>query len=196
MRLVDLLAVCFLFMGCGGGDDGAEADGDADADSDADSDTDADADALCALPSDARTLELDLLVDGNRVRTCTLYWRLNIRVCGEAADPLCESVSEACGACGGAIDRDCDLGDACEESSVRLATAGTYTVCVEAELVNGGIAFEECGEVTVGEEGITEPLAMDIDTGNVFPCVRDWVYDPEENMCCDDGQGYCAPPGF
>ena len=191
-----LLLVMLLAPACGGDDDGGPGtDGDADADADGDGDGDADGDAdACALPGDDGEVALDLLVDTLPVRTCVDgRWRLNVRVCGEATDPSCGSF--AGGPCGDAADRVL-LGDACESSTVTVPTAGHYTLCVEAELVNGSYTVEECTDIDVGPGGLAEPLSFDLDSEGQFPCNRDWAYDPDENMCCNLAVGYCAPPDF
>ena len=188
---------------CGGGDDDVAADGDADTDADTDADSDADGDGdgdgdadACALQGEAGQVELDLTVDGTPVRTCVSgRWRLNVRVCGDATDPACAS------AAGGACSDDAEallLGDACDRGPVTIPTAGHYTLCVEAELVNGFYAVEQCTDLDVGPEGVADPIALDIDTDGTFPCVRDWWYDPEQNMCCtrNAGGGFCAPPSY
>lgn len=203
MRLLLLLAASLLsFVACGDDDDDSEADGDADGDADADADTDADADGdadadadadeVCALPAERGQVEVDILVDGRRVNTCE-DWRLKLTACAAPEYPVCDhGVCSRCAS--GDIPEDCDLGDACEDASFRVATAGAYTVCVTAELPNGGLSFTQCADTAVDWDGATATVEVDVDTDEQFPCIADWYYDGTN--CCDIyGQGFCVPPG-
>jgi len=198
LLVLALLPACLL-PACGGDDDHGEADGDADVDADADADGDADGDGdadACALPGEAGSVVLNLTVDGLYVMTCVEgRWRLNVRICGEADDPSCAAYT------GGACAEDAEpllLGDACESLEVTIPTAGRYTLCVEAELVNGSYAREQCTEIEVGPDGLADRVPIDVDTDETFPCVKNWTYDPAENQCCtQNGQGiFCAPPNY
>jgi hypothetical protein len=194
MRWVLLLAA--LGAGCGSIDDvDAGDDDDADADADGDGDADGDSDApACGLPDDAGPLTLSLRVDSAPVRTCVAgRWKLNVRVCGEAAAAECADAAcpGDCDAGGG-----CLLGDACTDEEFTIPTAGHYRMCVEAELVNGFFNAQKCTDIDVGAAGVPAPIPVDLDTEGTFPCVRDWTYDPDEDMCCDYNVGYCAPPEF
>lgn len=205
MRLLLLAAtVLSCLAACGddddddsGGDGDVDADTDADGDGDGDGDTDGDADAdeVCALPADGGQIEVNVLVDGLEVRACE-EWRLRMTACADPVYPVCSHA--VCNRCAsGEIPEDCDLGDACEEASFRVATAGTYTVCVTAELPNGGgMAFTECGDVDMDWDGATATVDIDVDTGDQFPCIADWYYDGDRDLCCDlYGQHFCVPPG-
>jgi len=199
-RMGWLPAVLFFACSCGGDDDdasGADGDGDGDADADSDgdgdADTDGDADAVCAIEPGYGRVDIDLIVDGRRVQTCE-DWVLRIQACAEPEFPVCDH--GVCSRCPVEdIPDDCDLGDACDDPGLIVDTEGTYTVCVVAELPNTGLVFSGCGDVEVGENGARDPVEVDVDTEDRFPCIRDWYYDGE--YCCDIyGQGFCVPPGF
>lgn len=192
-----LLAVLLLsalpLPGCGGDDDDA-AEGDGDADVDADGDGDGDGN-VCALPGDSGEVALHVQVDGLEVLTCVDgRWRLNVRACGEPATPSCAVMA---GICSEDV-RSRLLGNACDSPVVTMPTAGHYTLCVEAELVNGSYAVEQCKEIDVGPEGLEDRVAFDLDTNETFPCVTDWTYHPRDNECCtQNDQGiFCAPPSY
>jgi hypothetical protein len=197
------LALCLLLVplaACGGDDDGEGGDGDADADADTDADADADADGdvdLCALSAEAGTIELAVLVDRYEVRTCGGSdgdrWRLNVWACGEAADAAC--ADRTGGPCSGEGER-LLLGDACGQDTFTMPTAGHYTLCVEAELVNGFVAYEQCADIDLGPDGLAEAVPYDLDAEGVFPCVRGMQYYPDDNQCCDRDVGACFPPSF
>lgn len=187
--------------GCGDDDDDddntiggdGDADADADADGDSDADADGDADALCSIGPGEGRVELDLVVDGRRIDSC-YEWRLRITACASPEYPVC--THGVCNRCeSGEIPADCDLGDACEDPSFLVETAGEYTICVTAELPNADLAFTTCTDpVTVDGERAPDPVELDVVTDDQFPCIRDWTYDGD--LCCDvEGQGFCVPPG-
>ena len=63
---------------------------------------------------------------------------------------------------------------------------------VNAELVNGSLVYTGCGDVEVDWDASTPPVEIDVDTGDRFPCIRDWYYDGDN--CCDlYGQHFCVP---
>ena len=196
-----LLALCLLLAplaACGGDDDGEGGDGDADADADGDGDGDGDGDAdACALPGEAGNVQFHVQVDSAEVLTCGGAdgdrWRLNVWACGEATDDAC--ADRTGGPCGGDGER-LLLGDACGRTTFTIPTAGHYTLCVEAELVNGFVNYELCTDVDVGPEGLSDVIELNLDAEGVFPCVRDMHFDPDENQCCDFDVGACFPPSF
>jgi len=195
------LALCLLLLplaACGGDDDGEGGDGDADADADADGDGDGDGDAdACALPEEAGTVQLHVMVDSAEVLTCGGSdgdrWRLNVWACGEATDAACGDLTG--GPCGGEGER-LLLGDACGHTTFAIPTAGHYTLCVEAELVNGFLNYELCHDIDVGPEGIADVVEFELDSEGVFPCVRDMHFDPDENQCCDREVSACFSPNM
>jgi len=202
--LVSVLAALSAGPGCGDDDDAdggdgdadadADADGDGDGDGDGDTDADADADSICAIDAGPGRIELDLLVDGRHIETCE-EWRLRITACASPEYPVCaHGVCSRCAS--GEIPEDCDLGDACEDPTFHVETAGDYTVCVTAELPNASLSFTTCAEapVTVDGDRAPAPVEIDVITDDQFPCIRDWTYDGQ--YCCDvEGQGFCVPPG-
>ena len=147
----------------------------------------------CDLPPDRGRIDVEVLVDGRAVDTCE-EWRLRITACADPVYPVC--AHGVCNRCeSGEIPADCDLGDVCLEPSFVVATAASYTVCVTAELPNGGMAFTNCADpIDVDWDGAASSVSIDVDTGDQFPCIRNWYFDGE--LCCDtEGQHFCVPPG-
>ncbi|MBI2892191.1 MAG: hypothetical protein HYY06_01465 [Deltaproteobacteria bacterium] len=142
-------------------------------------------------PCTVVNVPLAITVDGRSVATCGTYgWELRVRSCDLGGD----ACAQRCGACQGPdpIDRACEGPDACEQSSIDLAP-GDHRVCVEAILVNGDLDFETCEELSVsGGSEVATPLPIAIDTGDAFPCIREWTFDG--STCCNEIVGACNPP--
>ncbi len=133
----------------------------------------------------AVNVPVQVTVDGRSPGECA-SWELQVRACSTGG-----GCAGGCGACiDGAPDPECEPIDACGGDLLELPP-GDYQVCVRAELVNGGIGFDGCSAATVGSGGA--PVAVEVETDDAFPCVRDWQFNG--TLCCNDVVGACVPPG-
>jgi hypothetical protein len=133
----------------------------------------------------SKNVSVQVRVDGRPPAECG-SWVLEVRACASSGG--CEG---ACGACvDGAPDPACDAIDACEENVLQLPPGDTR-VCVHVELVNGGLAYDACSDVTIPSGGDADPVTVEVDTDDAFPCIRDWTFNG--SLCCHEMFGCVAP---
>lgn len=147
-----------------------------------------DAGPLAGCSDDCGTgnVAVQVRVDGRAPGECA-SWVIEILACSTGGDCAGE-----CGACvGGAPDPACEPIDACDENVLSLPPGDTR-VCAHVELVNGGLAYDACSDVTIPESGGADPVMIEVDTDDAFPCIRDWTFNG--SMCCHEMFG-CVPPG-
>lgn len=139
----------------------------------------------CGDDCSEKNASVQVSVDGRAPGACG-SWALEVRACSMGGE--CDG---ACGACiDGAPDPECEPIDACDDNILPLPP-GDSRVCVHAELVNGGISFDACSDVTVPQSGSAGPVAVAVDTDDAFPCIRDWTFNGSQ--CCNPMFGCVAP---